>query len=221
MLSSYRRRVGFTLIELLVVIAIIAILAAILFPVFARARDRARQTTCLSNVRQISLALMMYAQDHNETYPRTGGAWWYPLMPYVNNEQVFRTPAYMDDSTASSDYLISGLILHGQTMASFRRPSEQVAITTRAEGSAALGYHPWPNDFADGSPSWNDLDLYVRPDSGACWFQGRIGHDVFNEGANYGFVDGSVRWMTWDQTLQPHIPGVHNIDRIIPGWHHD
>lgn len=63
-------RAGFTLIELLVVIAIIAILAAILFPVFAQAREKARQTSCLSNLKQIGLGLLMYVQDYDETYPR-------------------------------------------------------------------------------------------------------------------------------------------------------
>ncbi len=66
---------GFTLIELLVVIAIIAILAAILFPVFARAREKARQTTCTSNQRQIAAAIQMYAQDHEETLPGTTSVW--------------------------------------------------------------------------------------------------------------------------------------------------
>ncbi len=65
---------GFTLIELLVVIAIIAILAAILFPVFAQAREKARQTSCLSNLKQIGLAMLMYAQDFDETYPNG----WHP-----------------------------------------------------------------------------------------------------------------------------------------------
>jgi prepilin-type N-terminal cleavage/methylation domain-containing protein len=68
-------RRGFTLIELLVVIAIIAILAAILFPVFAKAREKARQTKCLSNQRQIALACMMYAQDNDETLPTSGSVW--------------------------------------------------------------------------------------------------------------------------------------------------
>src|SRR3954464_13938987 len=62
-------RRAFTLIELLVVIAIIAILAAILFPVFAQARDRARMTACLSNMKQIGASLMLYVQDYDETYP--------------------------------------------------------------------------------------------------------------------------------------------------------
>lgn len=68
-----RRNSAFTLIELLVVIAIIAILAAILFPVFAQARGKARQTACLSNMKQISLAFQMYAQDYDETFPGCPG----------------------------------------------------------------------------------------------------------------------------------------------------
>src|SRR4030081_1131036 len=63
-------RQGFTLIELLVVIAIIAILAAILFPVFAHAREKARQTSCLSNLRQLSMAYLIYLQDNDEVFPR-------------------------------------------------------------------------------------------------------------------------------------------------------
>src|SRR5574337_570391 len=71
-----RTRRAFTLIELLVVIAIIAILAAILFPVFARARDKARQATCMSNLKQIGLALMQYEQDYDEANP---GVWFGPI----------------------------------------------------------------------------------------------------------------------------------------------
>src|SRR6266704_1136332 len=69
---SHPNRAAFTLIELLVVIAVIALLAAILFPVFAQAREKARQAQCLSNVRQLTLATGLYAQDYDETFPISG-----------------------------------------------------------------------------------------------------------------------------------------------------
>jgi prepilin-type N-terminal cleavage/methylation domain-containing protein/prepilin-type processing-associated H-X9-DG protein len=103
------QRQGFTLIELLVVIAIIAILAAILFPVFAQARAKARQAACLSNMKQIGNAVMMYIQDYDETYPvnnRTfqGGSagfqntltqvtWFGLLQPYAKNVDIFKCPS--------------------------------------------------------------------------------------------------------------------------------
>src|SRR5581483_8017016 len=104
-LSAERR--GFTLIELLVVIAIIAILAAILFPVFARAREQARRTACLSNMKQIGTALHMYAQDYDENFPQRYGdccavadfengyqrTWKNMLMPYIKSKDVFKCPS--------------------------------------------------------------------------------------------------------------------------------
>ncbi|MDX1931984.1 MAG: prepilin-type N-terminal cleavage/methylation domain-containing protein [Capsulimonadales bacterium] len=86
------RRSAFTLIELLVVIAIIAILAAILFPVFAQARAKARQISCLSNMRQLGTATLMYAQDYDETI---GRKWWefhIDLLPYVKSIDIFVCP---------------------------------------------------------------------------------------------------------------------------------
>ena len=96
---------GFTLIELLVVIAIIAILAAILFPVFARARDKARQASCQSNMKQIALAAMMYVQDYDETFPAFYHYWtpgdsstryigyYDAFAPYTMNEQIYICPS--------------------------------------------------------------------------------------------------------------------------------
>jgi prepilin-type N-terminal cleavage/methylation domain-containing protein len=89
-----KRHSGFTLIELLVVIAIIAILAAILFPVFARAREKGRQTTCMSNLKQLGLALMQYAQDYDEHWPSSD--WWgykKVILPYVKADLVFKCPS--------------------------------------------------------------------------------------------------------------------------------
>jgi prepilin-type N-terminal cleavage/methylation domain-containing protein/prepilin-type processing-associated H-X9-DG protein len=92
------QRRAFTLIELLVVIAIIAILAAILFPVFAQARDKARQAACLSNTKQLALGVIQYSQDYDEALPVAGynaqcrGRWQWQIYPYVKNEQVFTCP---------------------------------------------------------------------------------------------------------------------------------
>ena len=110
MLTSKRK--GFTLIELLVVIAIIAILAAILFPVFARAREKARQASCQSNLKEIALAWLMYAQDWDEMvvplrgpfcpactptpgFPDTGDHiyYWEILHPYIKNVQIWACPS--------------------------------------------------------------------------------------------------------------------------------
>lgn len=108
-LHTQRRR-GFTLIELLVVIAIIAILAAILFPVFSRAREMARRTSCASNFRQIGLGLMQYTQDYDETYPlfslsglgyngfqgyngADGARWADAIFPYLKSTQIFDCPS--------------------------------------------------------------------------------------------------------------------------------
>ncbi|BCM90928.1 hypothetical protein IAD21_02791 [Abditibacteriota bacterium] len=92
-------RLGFTLIELLVVIAIIAILAAILFPVFARARENARKASCMSNLKQIGLGILQYTQDYDETFPNVvsnGGSYygWVQLInPYMKSYQIFQCPS--------------------------------------------------------------------------------------------------------------------------------
>lgn len=109
---------AFTLIELLVVVAIISVLAAIIFPVFARARENARRASCMSNLKQIGLALMQYTQDYDERLPANSylstkpfpndpshsgsrWLWWHMIYPYIKNSQVFICPS----TTASWDTL--------------------------------------------------------------------------------------------------------------------
>jgi prepilin-type N-terminal cleavage/methylation domain-containing protein/prepilin-type processing-associated H-X9-DG protein len=92
------RKKGFTLIELLVVIAIIAILAAILFPVFARARENARRASCQSNLKQIGLGIMQYTQDYDEKYPTFNAGsnsvgWAVQMQPYIKSTQIFQCPS--------------------------------------------------------------------------------------------------------------------------------
>jgi prepilin-type N-terminal cleavage/methylation domain-containing protein/prepilin-type processing-associated H-X9-DG protein len=100
--THLRRRLGFTLIELLVVIAIIAILAAILFPVFAQAREKARAVSCLSNTKQLNTGILMYIQDYDETFPvafNAGGQppvnirWFVAAEAYIKNKQVHNCPS--------------------------------------------------------------------------------------------------------------------------------
>lgn len=104
--SGNKQRTAFTLIELLVVIAIIALLAAILFPVFARARENARRTTCQSNMKQLGLGFIQYAQDYDERLPvggvnypgypnewMWGGGWGAKVFPYVKSAQIYKCPS--------------------------------------------------------------------------------------------------------------------------------
>jgi prepilin-type N-terminal cleavage/methylation domain-containing protein len=113
-----KRTRAFTLIELLVVIAIIAILAAILFPVFARAREKARATACLSNVKQIATGIMIYIQDYDETYPaacnisRAFNTQWPQLrtlvQPYVKNDAIWFCPSEPRPSVWEQDGFSQG-----------------------------------------------------------------------------------------------------------------
>jgi len=164
----YRRKSGFTLIELLVVIAIIAILAAILFPVFARARAAARKAACLSNVKQITLALLMYADDYDETWPiwldyrfpnclqvwqaveETGEYYgWLTgplaglLYPYTKNVGVFKCPDYSPflvvPTAAGGGYGYHAYLLGGgQTLGMIKNPAGTVAISDGSQLSFAM-----------------------------------------------------------------------------------
>lgn len=102
-------RRGFTLIELLVVIAIIAILAAILFPVFAKAREKARMTQCANNLRQIATGILMFAQDHDEIFPGTAGdnlqdSWRGDISSYVTASKTFDCPTKTTNDAGTESY---------------------------------------------------------------------------------------------------------------------
>src|SRR5688572_9600426 len=118
---------GFTLIELLVVIAIIALLAAILFPVFARARENARKSSCQNQLKQIGLGIAQYTQDYDETMPNRGAnnnptipSWRQRIFPYVKSTQVYRCPSNTstnggspkaDDASTSAGYNVPEIMI--------------------------------------------------------------------------------------------------------------
>lgn len=214
---------GFTLIELLVVIAIIAILAAILFPVFARAREKARQTACLSNIKQIGLATMMYCQDYDGVWcpnwadRSDGGTGWQPylaamapqaqLMPYVKNVQVFVCPSrdtylgwingghLMFGGYAYPDYFAGVLLTYGAGQLS--------ATGTSMESLVA------PTDV----PAWADSVYPTSTGPGRCMAYPKLTYPnacnynnpsivpnpgiytLHNGGSNIAFFDGHGKWL--------------------------
>lgn len=222
-------RKAFTLIELLVVIAIISILAAILFPVFARARESARRASCLSNQKQIGLGVMQYLQDYDGHYmvqdeTATPEYFWYePLQPYIKSDQLFRCPSKSPDSSgAVSDYLINGLVAHGDSDAVFQNPSEQIILSERADGLGDIDYHPWgaggvaPSVAAPDSAEYNaTLDSSGNTISGTTVIDP---HRHF-DGSNYLFADGHAKWLKWSAATaaignSPAGVGMQNRDNL-------
>lgn len=180
-------RRGFTLIELLVVIAIIAILAAILFPVFARAREKARQTSCLSNIKQITLAVLSYVQDYDETlfyihhYDQLGdgGRLMYPcirVMPYVKNEQVFLCPSRKGSiyTDYAWNYAYHGICNYAYSLGQFRKPAEFMVVMDGT--NYCFHHHTHTNNT--GTPGSYSAAIDPR----------------HNDGVNIGFLDGHAKW---------------------------
>lgn len=199
-------RKGFTLIELLVVIAIIAILAAILFPVFAKAREKARQTSCLSNIKQMMLAVLMYAQDYDgcilvhcygcgahpgaiggtqyvTSHGGEGGAQTLSFYyPYIKNDGIYECPSTM----ALPSY---GLVVWTPTFGSLveiAAPLDKVSSKAPrgAAGTALIAESNNPFLWDWGDPTGTSLfDRLYTP---------------HNEGLNLGFYDGHAKWRSYN-----------------------
>jgi len=191
---------GFTLIELLVVIAIIAILAAILFPVFAQAREKARQASCLSNGKQMALGLTMYAQDYDETFPRvwtanfgpTGGArdWKDDIQPYVKNRDVFKCPSKTMQwpGYGYNTWLATGT---GAALAQIEFVSNQILVSD---------VMPTPYPSGTGAVD-RSMPTGCRFSNGDTRFQAEPRHQ---EGLIGVFADGRAKWLK-DTTLKTRV----------------
>ncbi len=190
------RREGFTLIELLVVIAIIAILAAILFPVFARARERARQTTCLSNIKQLSLSMLMYVQDHDERftvernvfYDEGGRRWYHAIQPYVQNREVFFCPSVERERDYGA-YAYNGWGTDGNNGLGYRWESDGGAPQTSAAPIRLAAVERPSTMMMLSEPAGNRSNLRGRNTDSS-----RLPGDHHNGGVNVAHVDGHARW---------------------------
>ena len=195
------RSKGFTLIELLVVIAIIAILAAILFPVFARARDKAEQSSCLSNVKQIALAELMYQNDNDErtaavtNWPVNTSSWSYytwitMLSPYINNTDIFSCPSQREERMYRVVNRTTSAGTHPWELGSYAASRIGVAsgfhqhfrYVYAFRNTATIKYPAECVFVADGLDSicrLNETNVAM----------------VHNEGANFAFFDGHAKWV--------------------------
>ncbi|RYX81510.1 DUF1559 domain-containing protein [bacterium] len=207
---SYRK--AFTLIELLVVIAIIAILAAILFPVFARARENARKASCLSNMKQIGLAFAQYTQDYDETLPnawagplgngKTGG--WLRYATYTVTWSGLGKNFYFEDSAiypyvkSTQVFVCPSDSFGGQTGDSYAYN----ACALKSSGNPVTGHFGWGKNLAafDNTAEFQllgeEVDTTNATTSTNDGFYGKFDH-ISNrhlEGTNVLFLDGHAKW---------------------------
>jgi len=203
---------GFTLIELLVVIAIIAILAAILFPVYARLKEKAMQNACLHNVKQFSYAIHLYADDndgwviaaHSEATPYPTNYWWYVLQVYVRDWGVIRCPSDTSDPKRvpcsygwNYPHMSYRFIYSGEAgvknLSSFQRPSDTMVFadsqspTNDPQYDWARSYVYCPLNYPVGSVAQAESN-------------NKVGYR-HNQGANCAFLDGHARWLSLKQIL--------------------
>ena len=211
------RRHGFTLIELLVVIAIIAILAAILFPVFARAREKARQTSCLSNVKQLVLASLAYMQDYDERCMQR----WYStdsnfripsmIMPYIKNVQIFECQSWATSRTHTGigTYNLSytwpgGGPAHPDPCSS-TTPCPVCGCTCARDYFPFNGYTAMKMAAID-APASCIMIYEMKEGAGGTdhdagvhsFYEARAAnpsYGVHNGGNNFGFIDGHAKWL--------------------------
>ncbi|BDI28380.1 hypothetical protein CCAX7_004310 [Capsulimonas corticalis] len=206
-----KSRFGFTLIELLVVIAIIAILAAILFPVFAKAREKARQITCASNLKQLGLGFLQYTQDYDEMLPYRSGStgaqviWPVTIMPYLKSIAVFSCP---DDSTKSSagfaqnpplSYAANQNVITspGNAIPSFNAPASTVLLAEQVNNTIDFKTTTYSNYdticMTFGRPGWG-VELvtgYMGGSNSAKWSRPAR----HTEASNFLALDGHVKWV--------------------------
>jgi prepilin-type N-terminal cleavage/methylation domain-containing protein len=225
-MSQSRR--GFTLIELLVVIAIIAILAGILFPVFAHAREKARASACLSNLKQIGAGLMMYVQDYDEAYPLNrfdmhgdachpiGWTWKEAIEPYVKSLAVYVCPAAhwariepccYGSTRIKTSYALNGSIF---SINAYRGPKGQVQWDTTSPGPKKRTSPRMASEIDRPADSLflieQDSQLWFGgcPDNGD-WTIGEGGcaPDHHSCGNTWVFCDGHAKWAKLVQTMTP------------------
>jgi prepilin-type N-terminal cleavage/methylation domain-containing protein/prepilin-type processing-associated H-X9-DG protein len=200
---------GFTLIELLVVIAIIAILAAILFPVFAQARETARKTTCLNNCKQLGTAIIMYLQDWDSNYPLAWNdigenGWDTALFPYVKSKGVYDcpsnhvTPRGYGWSYATIGPLPGSYALNGDLTARFDSKNHRIAISEPSVTFPSTTILVTEIRDTRGPSSGPEHEIFSI--KGQKDVLSRIPTTIHLGGSNYVFADGHARYYRVDQT---------------------